>query len=308
MFAERFNQALALKSRDVEEFVDVYFHRRLAAAVTALLQPLPVIPNQVTLGGLVTGWIGAGFLFRGFFVDSTGPASMWLLAGLFLFLSVVLDCADGQLARARGGGSRVGRILDGFVDVLVLFPTYVILGFGINELYGTTWFVIAAVAGFSTWIHCVVYDKLKNLYLARTKPGAGGADGTETVADVRADLEEASRNGSYLERFLLWVYLGYLQVQERFASGSTETRADARTPEQIEAFRRRHRSTMRLGSGLGLGTHMLIIYGGVLLMAVNPVSLLVMQVLFATVFNGIMVVVLWRARRFDEAPQATAAE
>lgn len=298
MFSERYRQALAFKSLDVEELIDRYFHRPIAALVAATLIPLKVSPNQVTLSSLASGWLGSFFLYRAFFVDPAGPAYLWVLAGFFLFFAVILDCADGQLARARGGGSRVGRILDGFVDVLVLFPAYVILGFGIREFFGTTWLWVAAVAGFSTWIHCIVYDKLKNLYLAQTMPQAGGAEGTETVAAVRRELAEARQSGSVLERFLLWVYVGYLQVQERFASGSTEGQADRLTEQQIEAFRSRHGKTMHLASYLGLGTHMFVIYGGIALMAVDLRAALVMQVIFATIFNLLMAVVMVRARGF----------
>ncbi len=302
MFKTRFKKALAFKSVDVEELIDRYFHRPIAAAVAALLIPLPVTPNQVTLTSLISGWLGSFFLYRAFFVDGAGPTSMWLLASLFLFGAVILDCVDGQLARAKGGGSRVGRILDGFVDVLVLFPAYVILGFGIREHFDTFWFGVAAVAGFSTWIHCIVYDKLKNLYLAATKPGAGGADGTETLDEVRADLDEARRQGSPLERFLLWVYVGYLRVQDRFASGSTEKRTSHLDDAAIEAFRDQHRGTMHLASYLGLGTHMFIIYAGVALMALDMSVALAMQVLFATLFNLIMLLSLWRARGFSSSP------
>ncbi len=302
MLKARIQQTLAFKSLDVEELIDRYFHRPIAAVVAALLLPLPITPNQVTLTSLLTGWMGSFFLYRAFFVDGAGPTSMWLLAGLFLFGAVILDCVDGQLARAKGGGSRVGRILDGFVDVLVLVPAYVLLGFGIREHFDTFWFVIAAIAGFSTWIHCIVYDKLKNLYLASTKPGADGADGTETVASVHADLEHARSHGSPLERFLLWVYLGYLQVQERFASGSTEKRTDSLDESAIQAFRDQHRSTMHLASYLGLGTHMFVIYAGIALMALDLRVALAMQILFATLFNLIMFISLWRARGFSTSP------
>lgn len=299
MFSERYRQALAFKSLDVEELVDRYFHRPLAAAVAAVLIPLPVSPNQVTLTSLAMGWSGSFVLYQAFFSGDPGPPWMWLLAGFLLFLAVILDCVDGQLARARGGGSRVGRILDGFVDVLVLFPTYVILGFGIQHIYGTTWIIIAAVAGFSTWIHCIVYDKVKNLYLARTMPTAGGAEGTETLESVRQDLARARQEGSLLERFLLWVYVGYLQVQDRFASGSTHKRTDHFSQEEMDRFRAQHRSTMRLTSYLGLGTHMFIIYGGIALMSVDLRAVLVMQVVFATIFNLLMIIALIGSRRFS---------
>ncbi|RAL20387.1 hypothetical protein DL240_17555 [Lujinxingia litoralis] len=302
-YRERLSQALAFKSLDVEEPIDRYFHRPLAAALAAALIPTGLGPNHVTLMSLLCGWTGSVALYLAFFKGWAGGLG-WVAAAFFLFGAVILDCADGQLARARGGGTRVGRILDGFVDVLVLLPAYVVMGFGIRHLFGNTWFGVAAVAGISTWIHCIIYDKLKNLYLAHTMPQAGGGEGTETVGAVRAELAEARERGQLLERFLLWVYLGYLQVQERLASGSTEKRGELQDPAAIERYRARHRPVMRLASWMGLGTHMFVIYSGIALMALNSGAVLAMQVLLATVFNLVMVVVMWRSRGFD-TPVAT---
>jgi phosphatidylglycerophosphate synthase len=298
MFAERYQKALAFKSLDIEEPIDRRFHRPIAAVLTAMMASLPIKPNHVTLLSLASGWSGAYLLYRAFFAETLGPPWLWLLAGFFLFGSVILDCADGQLARLRGGGSRVGRILDGFVDVLVLLPTYVILGFGIKAHFGTFWIWVAAVGGFSTWIHCIVYDKLKNLYLAHTMPEAGGGEGTESVETVKEEQRQAREQGALLERFLLWVYLGYLQVQERFASGSTEKRDSLTDPEAIARYREVHLGTMRLTSWLGLGTHMFLIYSSVALVAVIPEAILALQVVFATIFNLLLVIVFVRSRGF----------
>ncbi|MFU8806123.1 MAG: CDP-alcohol phosphatidyltransferase family protein [Bradymonadaceae bacterium] len=302
MFSERYQKALAFKSLDVEELIDRRFHRPLAAVFTALIGDLPIQPNHVTMMSLGSGWIGAFALYQAFFNEDIVTPFIWLIAGFFLFGSVILDCADGQLARSRGGGSRAGRILDGLVDVLVLLPTYVILGFGIKEFYGTFWIGVAAVAGFSTWIHCVVYDKVKNLYLANTMPEAGGAEGAETVEAVRREFDEARTGGSVLERILLGIYLGYLHVQERFTSGSTENRQTVPDAEAIESYRRENRGTMRLASWLGLGTHMFLIYGCIALVAVLPEAILALQVVFATIFNLVLIIVLLRSRRFAKTP------
>lgn len=300
-FSERFQNALAFKSLDVEEFIDVRFHRPLAAAFTALISKTSISPNQITLMSLLSGWTGSIFLFQAFFnPDRLGPAA-WLLAAFFLFSSVILDCADGQLARARGGGTRLGRLLDGFVDVMVLLPAYVILGFGIRETFGNLWFYIAAIAGFSTWIHCAVYDKVKNVYLAHTMPNAGGGEGTETIEEVQADRTEAKNSGSLFAVFLLTIYIGYLHVQQRFAPGSTEQRVTARQPEQMENFRKQHRKTMRTASWLGLGTHMCLIYSAIAIASVFPTALLGLQLIFAIIFNLGLAVVLLQSRSFQTA-------
>jgi phosphatidylglycerophosphate synthase len=300
-FRKRYTEALAFKDLDVEEPIDVRFHRPLAAIVAALARPTSITPNQITVSSLVVGLCGSFFLWQAFFgtlLEQAGLSRplLFVLAALALLGAVILDCADGQLARARGGGSRVGRILDGVVDALVLLPAYVILGFGILEEFGSFWIGVASVAGFSSWARTAVYDKLKRLYLARTNPSGGEASGIETPEEVRADYERARSEGSLLEQFLLRVYLGYLRVQESMAAGDTADEASSKTPEEIADFRRDHRFTMRLASLMGLGTHMLLIYGSIAAAALWLDALIWTQALLATAFNLLLIVVAIRAR------------
>src|SRR5690554_2931985 len=303
-FRIRYRNALAFKDLDIEETIDRRFHRPLAAAVTALALSTSVTPNQITVSSLLTGWTGSFFLYQAFFgqllAGALGPAGAqtlcFVLAGFFLFASVILDCADGQLARARGGGSRVGRILDGVVDGLVLLPAYVLVGLGILEYFGIIWFVIAAVAGLSTWARTMVYDNIKIQFQAHTSTGADASSGVETREDVLEDLEEARKSGSMLERFLLRVYLVFMSVKARLAadeSGATPARPSA---EQADAYRREHRRTMRLAAILGLGTHMFLIYTSVAAAAVDLRILLAVQAILAFVFTPLLLVVLFRAR------------
>ena len=48
-----------------------------------------------------------------------GRPALRLIAALLLLISVVLDCTDGFVARARHQISRTGVILDGFIDAVV---------------------------------------------------------------------------------------------------------------------------------------------------------------------------------------------
>ena len=295
-FVERYRKTLVFKSLDVEPLIDRYFHRPIAALVAALLIHRSIRPNQVTLMGIAFGAVGLWLLYLAFFGARSHPY-LWLGAGFFYFMAVVFDCVDGQLARATGASSRAGRILDGIADVLVLLPAYVVVGFGIWEHFGAGWFVVTAVAGGSTWMHCLVFDRIKNQYLAQTIPGAGGAQGAESVAEVRRELEELRRRGSIFDAALLRIYLVYLGIQNRL-TGSTPSTQKELTSQQVERFRETHRSTIFATCFLDLGSHMFLLYGSIALMVWSPMPLLVTQVAFATVFNLLMVVVLWRAKGF----------
>jgi len=91
------------KPVEVEELVDLRIHRPLAARLIPLLVRTPITPNQVTLLSGFTGILAGVCLALG----ATRPV-MCLVSGALLFLSVVLDCCDGQLARARGISSTTG--------------------------------------------------------------------------------------------------------------------------------------------------------------------------------------------------------
>lgn len=272
-----------------EDILDRMLHRPLAALLIAALLPLPVSGNQVTLVRVFVGLAGAFLLFLGFFPPGQGSVLVWILAGAALFFSMVLDCADGQLARARGTTSRTGRILDGVADVLVIVPVYAVLSAGIYAQFGGAWFAVAAVAGFSMWIHAVVFDKVKLLILAQAGANPVGT-GPESIETVRAQRDEARLRGGSLDGLLLSVYLVYLTVQARLTPG----RHVDKTP--TEWTPRGRRNLMGLSGFMGLGTHVFLLYVGVALMALDVRSILVVQVLFATVFNVLMLVVFLGTR------------
>ena len=97
------------------ELTSNFISRPLAAA---LLFPVraSASPNVVTLLSLVAGLAGAALLLL--------PGAQFAALGL-LFLAMVLDDGDGQLARYQGRSSRLGSFLDKSVDVVrfgLLFP------------------------------------------------------------------------------------------------------------------------------------------------------------------------------------------
>src|SRR6185503_18276477 len=100
------------KPRDVEELIDFYLNRRVAGLLVALFARTPVTPNQVTVMS------GVAAVIAGWMMWTAQDASAFMLGGLVFFLSIALDCADGQLARLRRESSLAGRAFDGWVDVV----------------------------------------------------------------------------------------------------------------------------------------------------------------------------------------------
>jgi len=90
---------------NVEKWID----RPLASIVVSLVFPTSVTPNQLTVVAFIIG-IGAAALF------AWGTAGTVLWAAVLCEVSLVFDCADGMLARARNTCSRFGSFFDLFLD------------------------------------------------------------------------------------------------------------------------------------------------------------------------------------------------
>lgn len=87
-----------------------YACRPLAAVFVYLFYSTPITPNQVTFLSMFVALAGDAALL--FCPGRTGLA----VAALLLYLSFVLDCADGQLARIKNMSSSVGSYLDFLMD------------------------------------------------------------------------------------------------------------------------------------------------------------------------------------------------
>lgn len=97
--------------------------QRLARRLVAPLRHTALTPNHVTTLSLLTGLAAAGLL-------ALGGALAHVGAGLFV-LALVLDHADGELARMTGRTSRFGHYYDLAADATVLTAVFVGIGVGL---------------------------------------------------------------------------------------------------------------------------------------------------------------------------------
>jgi archaetidylinositol phosphate synthase len=121
-----------------KSFLDRAIHSITEKLASILVNITWITPNQISwlsggLGGLVAGW----FIVR----------ENYLLAVFFIILSGILDCLDGDLARARNMASGEGDILDSVIDryvdflliaaLILVFPNNYLIP-GLLALLGTT--------------------------------------------------------------------------------------------------------------------------------------------------------------------------
>ena len=91
---------------------DRLLNRPLSRRLTPLLLDAPVTPNQVTMLSLAVGLVAAAAF--------AGPGSAWPVVGALLVqATAVLDCVDGEIARAKVLESAWGEILDVTSDTVI---------------------------------------------------------------------------------------------------------------------------------------------------------------------------------------------
>jgi phosphatidylglycerophosphate synthase len=173
-------RAQALLSRDlsspIDSRLDRAFQRRLSRPVTWAALALGLGPNQVTLASLLAGLVAAWCVWLG---------RPWSLAtGLILYVvAVVLDHADGEVARLTHTESVFGDWLDLAADTAVHAAMVMALGLVAERVSG---------GGAAVWGGVAAAGVTVNAALVKRWPLPAVAVG---VAAVLRSL--ANRNGFY---------------------------------------------------------------------------------------------------------------
>jgi phosphatidylglycerophosphate synthase len=227
----------SLKELEIEERLDLVFHRPLGLLVSRAAIRWGVSATRVSLLSLLSGLLGGAALsFRG------NPVAV-IAAAILLTLSAVFDSADGQVARATGTSSRAGHILDGIIDTVVYVAVFVFATLALLPTSGPAVWFLAALGGFSFSFRAMMFEWYKNEFLYYYT--GHDASRNMTVAEARAALDSATGAWPRLSRRL---YHDYVIRQHWFASRREEVRqgfdtlrADAG---RRDRFRRRYRETL----------------------------------------------------------------
>lgn len=135
---------------------DTWIHRMARVGIRPLLNTW-VTPNQITSVRLVTG-IGAAVLF------ALGPDPYAYWAGALFLLSMLLDRADGELARIGGKSTPWGHSYDLVSDALC--NSLVFVGIGVGLRHGALGaaaipmgLAAGAAIGFVLWLMLRIEDR-----------------------------------------------------------------------------------------------------------------------------------------------------
>jgi len=255
-----YQEALSKISLASEEYINTLINRPQAdLAVAFFYRFTSVSANQVTMLAIAAGIAAAVCI-------AIGDAASIFIGGLLYQLSVVFDCADGQLARLKGTSSEFGRILDGISDYIV----------GLSTVGGCVWASIThydallayaiiphsrdaviplALLGFgSLVIHVVSYDLIKTKFSSIVKTG------TDQIVKDKIEMEkryaEKLHSLSCGQKIMMRLYHAYTGLQEALIPIGYYTQLEYSEQERIAVMEREERF-LRLWSFLGPNTHLL---------------------------------------------------
>ncbi len=183
-----------------DEQLDRFVNRPVAGVIVAVARHTPITPNMLSCMAGLVGLAGGVFL-------SLGEG---VLGACFIMGFLILDCTDGQLARLRGGGGALGRVMDGVGDLTATVAISIGL---LLWIYRQTDIVQALAwgvgAGLSLAWTSSLLDRYKRRYLG-------------SVDDVEAMRAEAKASpglrGALIRAFLpYFVSLGADPVTDRGA-------------------------------------------------------------------------------------------
>lgn len=145
-----------LANRVDDGFYSTFVVRRASKPLTRIALKLGMSPNLITFFSFIIG-IGAALSF------ATGQWP-WLVAGaLLLQLSLIVDCVDGEVARATRKFTALGAWLDASTDRVKEFAAYAGLAIGATrmdtQILGLdVWWIAIALIVLQTTRHVSDYD------------------------------------------------------------------------------------------------------------------------------------------------------
>jgi hypothetical protein len=233
----------SLKSIDVEEILDLLIFRPLSFLFVKLIYPTNLTPNQISIIAMFLGILSGVFY-------SFGTYEFIIFAAASFFMCNLLDCADGQLARLKKNGTRVGRIIDGLIDYVTAVATFVGIGIalGSNPEFGPKYWIVVAAGGISRAFQNMYFDYFRNLYLRYVY---------HKVDDVKREIEAYEKlrhdfgktKGRYAVKSLIDIYVGYSKWQMKITK---HVELDI-TPEE---YKSKNKLILRAWSWLGSTTHL----------------------------------------------------
>ena len=199
--------------KELAEPINLHINEPIAKKIVGILKDTFITPNQVTYLSVLVGF-ASGYSF------SQGNSISSVFGGLLLELTLILDCVDGQLARAKNMASDLGRLIDGIAG----YFAYLTVVYGIISGYPNFSTEVIVIAVF-TILRAVSYDYCKQTMGMMALKGFDGVQ-----MEIQNTFEKLQKKTSNI----LVLYFYYMQVQRLIFQGKWETLRNIKNREVLK--------------------------------------------------------------------------
>lgn len=128
------------KNIDQDGVLAYHVFRMISRAITRLFVDTPVTPNHVSLSAMMFGIVAA-------ICAMLGTVTGFVWAGVLYWFGSVVDCVDGEIARLRLQGSKLGEWLDSMADEVSTYGLLTGLGVGLMRQESDNGWIAFAFVG-----------------------------------------------------------------------------------------------------------------------------------------------------------------
>lgn len=206
------DQTSSHKSDDTEGPFENFAYGALSTLLANFFIRRGVSANNVTLLSLLFGIIGSLFFY---------PQSVLLnfIGILIEYFSVLLDCADGRVARLTHSSTQLGRFLDGMVDIVNFLAVYIVLCLRMmnetipftNTKWGWGIWIVMLISGYCHAEQARMADYFRSLHLHFLDENNTAF--FTSSRSIRKELSEGKGLPLYRKLYLVLYFL-YTKAQE----------------------------------------------------------------------------------------------
>lgn len=241
----------SLKAVETEEPFDLYCYRPLAFIVAKALSVTPASANMVSVASLLCGLATGGLFWQ-------GTAWSLTLGAFFYFWCIVLDCADGQLARMRGSSSPLGYIIDGLSDYLATLAVYVGMAHALalkDPGHVARWWLVCTLWICSYGWQCAILDRNRHEWTSQVYKKR--SDPQKEIDEYKLLFNKWKTDGTNLGgRALVAIYLFYKTTWAQIIPLASQAVESSRTTSRWEEH---HRLPLRMSVMMGSSMQMTLI-------------------------------------------------
>lgn len=146
--------------------IDRFLIRPPASLIVRAVFKTSVTPNQLTVCGFLFSLV-AGLVFF------LGKPAFFTLGGVLAMVSMIFDCADGMLARAKNMTSRYGAYLDIFLDRIADFAVLLGASLGYSKFTGDPRILVFGLLTIALYFLQVSLYYINIIYTRSEKSGEG---------------------------------------------------------------------------------------------------------------------------------------